>query len=361
MEEWLMAIIITDNDVRRYMPIKDCIEAMHTAFADFSKGQAHSPPRVRYISETEDPNRKYWSNVHAGAVPSLGMACVRAGSHVISFDPDAVSGRARSYPDSKNWSVIILYDLSTAEPIAFMHESYLSGMRVAATSGAVVNSVSRETVTTLGLFGAGRQARAHVLAICAVRPSISTVMLYSPTADHCQKFAAEMHVDGVKIIPCNYPREAVDGCDIICAATASSRPVFDGKWLQDGQMVISIANSDKNLKRYEVDSQVLQSAETILINDWHSVEENEQIELTDLVFSDKVPRNRVIEIGDLFAQKRRVRQKKTEIVYYKNNSGLGIQFAAAGAVIYNKVKHLDNRKKIPPDWLGAEAYSQGTN
>ena len=356
-----MAIMITDDDVRRYLPMKDCVKAMHEAFADFSRGQAHSPPRVRYISMTEDPNRKYWCNVHAGAVSSYGMACVRAGSHVISYDPNAVSGRARSYPDSRNWSVIILYDLSTAEPVAFMHESYLSGMRVAATSGAVVDAVARKGVTTLGLFGTGRQARAHVSAICAMRPSISKVMLYSPTANHCEKFCAEVQINDVKIISCNDPREAVDECDIICAATSSSRPVFDGAWLKDGQMVISIANSDKNLKRYEVDRQVSQSAETILVNDWFSAEENEQVELTDLVFSGKVSRDKVVEIGDVFNQKRRVRQKKTGILYYKNNSGLGIQFAAAGAVIYSKVKNLDDRKVIPSEWLRGEAYPQGTN
>ena len=130
-----MAIIITDDDVRKHMPMEDCIEAMRIAFTDFADGRATSPPRLRYLSETPDPDRTYFCNVHVGAVPSVGMACVRAGSHAIQYDPDAA--RARSYPEGPNWTVVILYDLATAEPLGFLHESYLSGIRVAATSGAV--------------------------------------------------------------------------------------------------------------------------------------------------------------------------------------------------------------------------------
>ena len=355
-----MAIMISDSDVKKYLSMEDCMEAMRVAFSDFAAGKANSPPRVRYISETPDPKRRYWCNVHVGAVPSYGMACVRAGSHVIGFDPQAKSGRARSYPDPINWTVVILYDLATAEPKGFMHESYLSGMRVAATSGAVVSAVAKEDAKTLGLFGTGRQARAHVTAICKARPSIETVFVYSPTRSHREALASHVDLPGVNIVSCDAPRSAVDGCDIICAATASSQPVFDGEWLVGGQLVISIANSDLNLNRYEVDDTVLKKAKTILINDWHSVDFNKQVELLDLIESGDISKDKVLEIGDVFSGKSKVRHKPDEIIYYKNNSGLGMQFAAAGAVIYERMKDLPNNREIPPEWLGAEAYSQGT-
>ncbi len=356
-----MAIMITDEDVRKYLPMEDCIDAMRVAFADFAEGRAKSPPRVRYISETPDSDKRYWCNVHVGAVPSYGMACVRAGSHVIRFDPKAETGRARSYPGPINWTVVILYDLATAEPKGFMHESYLSGMRVAATTGAVVDAAAGFEVTTLGLFGTGRQARAHAYAISKVRPSIKTLRVFSPTKAHRNAFVDYVDLPDVEIVLCEDPRDAVDGCDIICCATASSKPVFNGDWLVDGQFVISIANSDLNLQRYEVDETVLKRASTILINDWDSVEFNNQIELLNLVESGDVMREKVIEIGDVFSRKVTIPKDPRAVMYYKNNSGLGMQFAAAGAVIYDRMKDLPNNKEIPSDWLGAEAYSQGSN
>src|SRR5579862_6887760 len=78
-----MTIIITDDDVKRLLPMRDCIEAMRVAFRDFANGIAVNRPRMRYLAQHPDPERKYLANVHVGAVPSYGIACVRAGSQII--------------------------------------------------------------------------------------------------------------------------------------------------------------------------------------------------------------------------------------------------------------------------------------
>src|SRR5215468_544998 len=78
-----MTIIITDEDVKRLLPMRDCIEAMRVAFGDLADGAAVNRPRMRYLAKHPDPARKYLANVHVGAVPSYGIACVRAGSQVI--------------------------------------------------------------------------------------------------------------------------------------------------------------------------------------------------------------------------------------------------------------------------------------
>ena len=38
------------------------------------------------------------------------------------------------------------------------------------------------------------------------------------------------------------------------------KPVFDGDWLEDGQLVVSIANSDVTNKRSEVDRSTYERA-----------------------------------------------------------------------------------------------------
>ena len=50
------------------------------------------------------------------------------------------------------------------------------------------------------------------------------------------------------------------------------------------------------------------------------------------------------------------------IIYYKNNSGLAIQFAAAGGILYKKASQGANNKTIPTEWLGSDLsayYSAG--
>ena len=78
-----MTIIITDEDVRRLLPMRECIDAMRVAFRDFAAGDAVNRPRMRYLAKHPDPDRRYMANVHVGAVPSSGIACVRAGSQIM--------------------------------------------------------------------------------------------------------------------------------------------------------------------------------------------------------------------------------------------------------------------------------------
>jgi hypothetical protein len=45
------------------------------------------------------------------------------------------------------------------------------------------------------------------------------------------------------------------------------------------------------------------------------------------------------------------------VIYFKNNSGLAIQFAAAGGIIYRKAMAQANNKTIPTEWLGSDLTS----
>src|SRR5262249_4276246 len=115
-----MTIIITDEDVKRLLPMRDCIEAMRVAFRDFASGDAVNRPRMRYLARHPDPARRYMANVHVGAVPSCGMACVRAGSQILR--PAGAGNDRRLYenPQPFNWGIVILYSIETAEPLALM-------------------------------------------------------------------------------------------------------------------------------------------------------------------------------------------------------------------------------------------------
>jgi ornithine cyclodeaminase/alanine dehydrogenase-like protein (mu-crystallin family) len=137
-------------------------------------------------------------------------------------------------------------------------------------------------------------------------------------------------------------------------------PVFDGSLLKPGQFVITIANSDVTNIRSEVDESVFKNATAIIVNDWESVTENNQVELTGLIDKELVQRERVHELGDVLTG--RAKPDLSGIVYYKNNSGLAIQFAAAGGILYRKALAEGQCKSVPTEWFGSdlsEYYKQG--
>jgi ornithine cyclodeaminase/alanine dehydrogenase-like protein (mu-crystallin family) len=359
-----MTIIITDEDVKRLLPMRDCIEAMRVAFGDLADGVAVNRPRMRYLAQHPDPERRYMANVHVGAVPSFGVACVRAGSQILK--PASASNDRRLYenPQPFNWGIVILYSLETAEPLALLHEFLLSGMRVGATTGMAIDQIARADANTLGLFGTGKQARSALEAIALVRP-IRRVNVFSPSAEHRAAFARELSRDGLDVVAAADARAVVRGADIVCCATNAMQPVFDGDWLEDGQVVVSIANSDVTNKRSEVDRRTFERASAIVINDWESVIDNDQTELLDPLKDGAIRREQIHELGDLVRGKARVTQPPRAasphgVIYYKNNSGLAIQFAAAGGILYRRALAQGSNKTIPTEWLGSDlsAYYQ---
>jgi ornithine cyclodeaminase/alanine dehydrogenase-like protein (mu-crystallin family) len=353
-----VTLIITDEDVRRLLPMRDCIEAMRVAFRDFAGGIAVNRPRMRYLARHPDPERKYLANVHVGAVPSYGIACVRAGSQIIRPPGPGNDRRLYENPQAFNWGIVILYSLETAEPLALMHEFEMSGMRVGATTGMAVDEIARKEASLLGLFGSGKQARSALEAIATVRP-LRRVHVYSPSTEHRTLFAREMTREGLDVVAVDDPRAVVTGADIICCATTAMKPVFDGDWLEDGQFVVSIANSDVTNKRSEVDQRTYARATSIIVNDWESVIDNDQTELLDPLKNGLIRREQIHELGDLLTGKAKIRQPArgadTEgIIYFKNNSGLAIQFAAAGGIVYQKASKEGSNRTIPTEWLGSD-------
>jgi alanine dehydrogenase len=352
-----MPIVITDEDAIRLLSIDEAIEAMRVAFRDLAEGDAANPPRLRYSLMSPDPQRRYFANIHAGAVLSYGTACVRAGSHFTLVAQEA-ERKVFDNPEPVNWSVIILYDLKTGEPLAFMHETYLSGFRVGATTGLAVAQCAREDAEVLGLFGTGNQALPNCRAICAVRP-IRRVKVFSPSAVHRAAFLARMANEKIEVLAVDDPREVVRGSDIVCCATNSKVPVLRGEWLEPGQMVISIANSDVLSVCHEVDADTFVRSNDIIVTDWEAVVANRQVELLDHIERGTVPRERGHELGDIVSGRAAVRQERDGILYYKNNTGLAIQFAACGAILHRKLAAEGTSRTIPREWFASQKYGIG--
>jgi ornithine cyclodeaminase/alanine dehydrogenase-like protein (mu-crystallin family) len=216
--------------------------------------------------------------------------------------------------------------------------------------------MARPDAATLGLFGTGKQARCALEAIAVVRP-LRRVNVYSPSAEHREDFARAMARDGVDVVAVADPKAVVAGADIVCCATTAMKPVFDGDWLEDGQVVVSIANSDVTNKRSEVDRRTYERARAVIINDWESVIDNDQTELLEPLEQGVIRKEQIHELGDLLIGKTRLPAPAAGpegIVYYKNNSGLAIQFAAAGGILYRKAIAEGNNKTIPTEWLGSD-------
>ena len=70
-----------------------------------------------------------------------------------------------------------------------------------------------------------------------------------------------------------------------------------------------------------------------------------------------IHRHEVHELGDILIGKAHppaLSRARPGIIYYKNNSGLAIQFAAAGGILYRRAIAEGSNKTIPTEWLGSD-------
>jgi ornithine cyclodeaminase/alanine dehydrogenase-like protein (mu-crystallin family) len=137
--------------------------------------------------------------------------------------------------------LIFLLDTNTGEPLAFINDGYLQHMRVGALAALGVKYLAKSRASVLGMLGAGGMAHSHLLAFAAVR-DIERVQVYSPTKSHREAYAAEMQEQlGIQVIPCESPKTAVKGADIMAACTNSMRPIVFAEMLEPGMHLAQVS------------------------------------------------------------------------------------------------------------------------
>jgi alanine dehydrogenase len=346
-------LLINDDEVRQVLAMNDCIEAMQRAIAEETKGVAVSAPRTRYKVQADLDQAGYMATIIPGAVPSYQVASLRYASTIVQ--ERVVGGVKRMNflsPSKRNWDFVMLFSLQTGEPLALIADYSLSAIRVGATTGVVHRALAKKNAKVVGIFGSGHQARANLEAIATVR-KIESVKVYSSTKANRDRFAEEMtELLKVKVRPAGSPEEIVKGSDIVMCATNSSQPVFDGNWLEPGQLITTLVNTDGVHRRTEADATTMLRSDLIVLNSKEAAKMNQQRELLDLIEDGFFGWDKVCEMGQVITRDHPGRTSDQQIIYYKSNTGVGIQFAAAGASIYEACKKRGLGRELPTEWFG---------
>jgi alanine dehydrogenase len=149
----------------------------------------------------------------------------------------------------------------------------------------------------------------------------------------------------------DHPRDAVEGCRIITAATAAMDPVFDGNWIEPGTHVTCITSPDGTAMRRELDDTTFDRADRIVVFSREQVHHDNQIDILGPVERGRVAWDDIAEIGDVLVDPSPARKNADEITIFANNTGMGIQFAAVGSRILELAEERDLGHVIPSEWF----------
>ena len=215
--------------VRKALPMAEAIEAMKTAFAQLSSGQAVLPPRTRL----DVADHRGTALFMPAYLPDPGLIGVKI---ITLFDGNA----ERNLPRIQ--AMVCVLDGSSGRPLAVMDGTELTAIRTGAASGLATELLARPEASTVAIFGAGAQARTQLEAVCAVR-SIRKAWVFDACPERAETFAREVgRTLSLEIEPARSAPEAVRGAEIICTATTSKTPVFCDRDVSPGAHINAVGS-----------------------------------------------------------------------------------------------------------------------
>jgi ornithine cyclodeaminase len=127
----------------------------------------------------------------------------------------------------------VLFDGTNGLPVAAIDGAAITMRKTAANSALAATYLARKDAATLLMLGAGAMALPLIEAHCAVRP-IRRVLVWNRTPARAEAVAASVKLPGVTARASADLAGAVAQADIISAATMSTRPLIEGRWLKPG-------------------------------------------------------------------------------------------------------------------------------
>jgi ornithine cyclodeaminase len=317
----MQTLVVDHAEVRRLLPMAECIDVMADALGALTRGEAVMPLR----SFTWLPDRTGLMASMPSMNPSVGVM----GMKVISVFAENVHTSFDSHQ-----GVVLLFETRNGRLLAIMDATEITAIRTAAVSGLATRLLSRAGAGDLAILGSGTQARTHLEAMAAVRP-LRRVRVWSRSEEHARSFARGASDTAGVDVPIEVmpdARAAVDGADIVCCTTSSPQPVLLGEWLTPGGHVNVVGYGGPEGR--EVDTPAL--VRSRLYADRRESLANEGGEFITAVREGALDEDHVVgELGEVVVGLAPGRGSEEEITLFRS-LGLAVEDLASARHIYER-------------------------
>ncbi len=203
----------------------EVIDAVALALTEKAHGRVLLPPK-----HTLHPS----PGTLLQAMPAWVEAAHAGGMKWLSAFPE---NKARGLPALSG--LIIVNDPQTGLPEAILDAAWVTAARTGAATAVAARALARPDSQTLGLLGAGVQARANVTALKQVLPRLRRVLVYAPRPETVERFRKEVSAEHkLEVQAAPSPERAIREADVIVTATTWPRvngePPVVPEWLPTG-------------------------------------------------------------------------------------------------------------------------------
>jgi alanine dehydrogenase len=317
----MKTLVLSEEDMKKVLSLEEVIDAVESAFRMRGSGHAQMPPK-QYLFM-----KKF--NGDLRTMPAYLEENDTVAVKVVNSHPE--NPKKHGLPTVM--ATIILVDPRTGAPEAIMGGTWVTALRTGAAGAIAAKYLANPKPKTVGIVGAGTQARTQLMGLELVFETIKEVRVWDRTEKASVKYAEEMGIkyNQASIFSVKDIAKAVQGADIIVTATPSRKPLVSAEWVDDGTHINCIGADAPG--KQELDPAVLVKSK-IVIDDWsqscHGGEINvplaEGIITKEDIWGD---------ICEIVAGLKRGRTSPEEITVF-TSTGLAIQDAATAKIAYER-------------------------
>lgn len=359
-----MTLLIDNSIVAELLSMTETIEALENSYRGLVTGDTICRPRIDVQIPSGQPGKIYrWGTMEGGS--TSGYFAIRMKSDIVyNKEVNGVITKEKYCREPGLFcGLILLIDVKTGEPLAFINDGILQHMRVGGDGAIGVKYMARQDARVVGMLGSGGMARSHMEAFMCVR-KIERLQVYSPTPVNREKFGAEMSQKyGIEVKVCDNPRDIYRGADIVACVTNSAGKVLNGEFLDRGTHVINIGGGglpdEKTLNKVDVYFRFGNAPGPLGIPEFGVADEYLTYSARpDLILSARREADgerghgvalpeRMVTLKDILERNAAARTGRDQITYSERGNLQGAQFWALSAIVYEKAKAANLGYEIP--------------
>ncbi|MDD5468710.1 MAG: hypothetical protein PHS96_12980 [Anaerolineales bacterium] len=326
-------IVLNAEEVRRALPMGECIAGMKRAFAAFSQGRAEVPLRSRLDIPPHDALALFMpAYVNHPQGDALAVKVVSLYPH----NPE----RGLAYIHA----AVLVFAAESGQALALLEGGSLTAIRTGAASGAATDALARPESSRVAILGAGVQGRTQLEAVCTVRP-IHSAWIYDSLPEKIEAFINEMAGKGPiprDLRPAKDARQAISQADIVCCATTSHQAVFSDTDLLPGVHVNAIGAYTPEMQ--EVPAETI--ARALLVVDSRGAALAEAGDVLQAIQQSRITAEHIhAEIGEILAGAAAGRSSPEQVTVFKS-VGIAVQDAVAAQLALENASKLHIGKEI---------------
>jgi len=336
--------ILTDDDVKRILDIKNAIKSVEKAYLMKAGKKARLFP---LISEDLHPGTADM-DIKSGVLNEADVF----GFKLVSWFGDNIKS---GLPPLTGLSM--LFDLKTGFPKAMINAEYLTGLRTGAAGAIGLKYLARQNSKVLTVAGTGAQAVFQIAAALSEIESIEKVNLYHPMRyeravsfqhsikEELRKIVNDFtepdnknwfeRLEAVEFIATDDPVEALAKTDAVITVTPSSKPFIQKDWICPGTH-ISCIGADLPGKQ-EIDEKIFDGA-VVFADD--AAQSAAVGEAQNPIRNGILEIDQLTEIGSLISGRAKGRQSGEDITIF-DSTGIALQDLAVSNDVLDKAEEMN--------------------